>query len=100
MKLTKKDYITILQFYKKDIPRSTKLLKKHAEKIMSQKLCKCIKSIGVSDEPRAIGICTRTIFNNKGYSRGEFTCKKKQTVKFIKKENIKKQNNKTRRNSK
>jgi hypothetical protein len=95
MKLTKKDYITILQFYKIDIPKSTKLLKKYAEKIMAKKLCKCIKSVESVDESRAIGICTRTIFNNKGYTRGEFTCKKNQTVKLIKK-----QNKKTRRNSK
>ena len=40
---------------------------------------------------KSIGICTKTIFNNKGYSRGQFQCKKKQSVKIIK---IKKNNTK------
>ena len=41
--LTNKDYIDILTFYKINIPKSKRLIKKHAENIMSDKLCKCIK---------------------------------------------------------
>ncbi len=75
--LTKKDYISILKFYKQPIPKSLRLLQKQAEQIMAQKLCKCIKKIDPITESKSIGICTKTIFNNKGYSRGQFQCKKK-----------------------
>lgn len=91
--LTNKDYITILKFYKLNIPKSKRLLKINAEKIMSQKLCKCIKKIDLVNEDKSIGICTKTIFNSKGYTRGQFQCKKKQSVKFRKT-----QKNKTKRN--
>lgn len=83
-KLTKKDYIEILKFYKIDIPRSLRLLQKKAEDIMAEKLCKCIKSVDVSNEPKSIGICTRTIFNSKGYTRGKFKCRDKRKVSFRK----------------
>ena len=36
------------------------------------------------NEPRAIGICTKTIFNNKGLTRGKFRCKNKRYVNFNK----------------
>ena len=82
--LTKKDYISILKFYKQPIPKSLRLLQKQAEQIMAQKLCKCIKKIDPENEAKSIGICTKTIFNSKGYTRGKFQCKKKQSVKFRK----------------
>ena len=82
--LTNKDYISILKYYKLNIPKSKRLLKKQAEKIMAEKLCKCIKKIDPENEAKSIGICTKTIFNRKGYSRGQFQCKKKLSVKFRK----------------
>ena len=91
IQLTNNDYINILKFYNIEIPKSKRLLKKHAENIMAQKLCKCIKKVDINNEPKSIGICTKTIFNNKGYTRGKFTCKKnkKQLFKFTKtKKNI------------
>jgi hypothetical protein len=78
------DYKNILEFYKKPLPKSKRLLKIQAEKILSNKLCKCIKKVDKGNEARAIGICTKTIINNKGYSRGKFTCKKKSTIKLSK----------------
>jgi len=80
--LTKKDYVSILKFYNMQIPKSNRLIKKNAEKILADKLCKCIKSVDpkIKNEPRAIGICTKTIFNNKGYTRGKFKCKDKKYV--------------------
>lgn len=92
--LTNKDYISILKYYKLNIPKSKRLLKKQAEKIMAEKLCKCIKKIDPENEAKSIGICTKTIFNRKGYSRGQFQCKKKLTVKFRKTNKYK---NKTQR---
>jgi len=83
--VTNKDYISILNYYKLNIPKSKILIKKQAEKIMAEKLCKCIKKIDKQNEAKSIGICTKTIFNRKGYTRGQFQCKKKQTVKFRKK---------------
>ena len=82
--LTNNDYKHILEYYKKSIPKSKRLLKNAAEKIMSEKLCRCIKKVDKENEARAIGICTKTIFNRKGYTRGNFKCKGKSTVKFNK----------------
>ena len=93
--LTNKDYVSILKYYNLTVPRSKRLLKKQAEKIMAEKLCKCIKKIDPINEAKSIGICTKTIFNRKGYTRGKFECKKKQTVNFRK---TNKSKNKTRKN--
>ncbi len=91
--LTKKDYVSILKYYKLSIPKSKRLLQKQAETIMAEKLCKCIKKVDPKNEAKSIGICTKTIFNSKGYTRGKFQCKKKQSVKFRKTNK-----NKTKRN--
>jgi hypothetical protein len=99
--LTSRDYIDILTFYKLTIPKSKRLLRTKAEGIISEKLCKCIKTVqkktgtqnkninknnnktNVSgSEARAIGICTKTIFNTRGFTRGKFKCKQNRTVKF------------------
>ena len=95
VELTNKDYVSILKYYNLNIPRSKRLLKKQAEKIMAEKLCKCIKKLDPENEAKSIGICTKTIFNRKGYTRGQFQCKKKQSVKFRK---TNKSKNKTRKN--
>ena len=83
-KLNNKDYVNILNYYKMTIPKSKKLIKQRAENIMAQKLCKCIKKIDAKLESKAIGICTKTIFNSKGFKRGSFQCKNNRTVKFRK----------------
>jgi hypothetical protein len=92
--LTNKDYISILKFYKLNIPKSKRLLKKQAEKIMAEKLCKCIKKVDPKEEAKSIGICTQTIFNKKGYTRGSFQCNKTQSVKLRKMSKNKTQRNK------
>ena len=88
-RLTNKDYISILKYYNKKIPKSKIVIKMQAEKIMAQKLCKCIKKVDPIYETKSIGICTKTIFNRKGLTRGQFQCKKKQSVKFRKTNNNK-----------
>jgi len=88
--LTKNDYKQILTYYNKPIPKTKELIQKHAEEILSTKLCKCIKKVDNKNEGRSIGICTKTIFNSKGYTRGKFNCRGKSTVKF-------KKNNKTKK---
>jgi hypothetical protein len=82
-KITNNEYIKILEFYKIPIPGTKKLIQKEAENILSQKLCRCIKQID-SAEPRSIGICTKSIFNKKGFTRGKFRCKNKRFVTFRK----------------
>ena len=83
--LTINDYKQILEFYNKPIPKSKRLLRVEAEKIMATKLCRCIKKLDTGFEQKAIGICTKTIFNNKGYTRGKIKCKGKKYVTFKKK---------------
>lgn len=90
--LTNNDYKRILEFYNKTIPKSKRLLRIQAKKILSTKLCRCIKKIDKENETRAIGICTKTIINNKGLTRGKFTCKKKETISLKKKKNTTRKN--------
>lgn len=82
-KITNNEYIKILEYYKIPIPGTKKLIQKEAENILSEKLCKCIKNIDIA-EPRSIGICTKSIFNKKGLTRGKFRCKNKRFVTFRK----------------
>ena len=82
--LSNDDYKKILEYYKKPIPTSKKLLKIEAEQILATKLCRCIKKVGIENESKAIGICTKTILNRKGLTRGKFKCKGKQTISFSK----------------
>lgn len=98
-KLTKADYIKILKYYNLEIPTNIKDIKLDAEHILAKKLCSCIKKVSPDNEPKAIGVCTRTIFNRKKLTRGKFNCIGTRKVEFIK--NIKKINigrKKTRKN--
>ena len=81
--LTNKDYISVLKFYKLPIPKSKQLIKKKAESIMGEKLCRCIKKNDPIYEAKSIAICSKSVFNNKGFSRGKFTCSKKRTAKIV-----------------
>jgi len=78
--LNNKDYINILQYYKKHIPKSKRLLKIEAEKMLASKLCKCIKKVDPINEAKSIGICTKSVINRKGYTRGKFTCRTKPSI--------------------
>jgi hypothetical protein len=78
--LTQSDYKQILEYYKMSIPSNKKQMKHDAEKIISEKLCKCIKKLDPDNESRSIGICTKTVINRKGFVRGKFQCKKKKYV--------------------
>jgi len=74
------DYKQILEYYKKDIPKSSRLIKNVAEKILSEKLCRCIKKLDTGNEGRAIGICTKAVINRKGLTRGKFNCRGKRNI--------------------
>jgi len=80
-KLLIKDYKNILDFYNVPIPTSSKQIQEKAEAIMADKLCKCIKKVKKGNnrlEKKGIAICTKSIFNNRGYTRGKFHCSAKQ----------------------
>ena len=82
IKLNKSDYTKILNYYNMTIPKNNTTLKHKAEQILSDKLCRCIKKVGksVKSEPRAIGICTKSIFKQKGLKRGKFTCRRRRSI--------------------
>ncbi len=83
-RLTNNDYVRILNYYNKPIPKTRQRIKQESEKILAEKLCKCIKKLDPEHEAKSIGICTKTIFNKRGLTRGKFKCKKNRTVKFRK----------------
>jgi hypothetical protein len=74
-KLTSNDYKRILELYNLHVPPKLAQRRLDAKEILSAKLCRCIKKVDPNNEGRAIGICTNTIFNKKGLTRGNFTCK-------------------------
>lgn len=86
MKLTKEDYIKILNFYNINYRKNNfNHIKRKAENILADKLCRCIKRVkntSDKDENRAIGICKNSVLNKKDISAGKFSCKKR--AKFIK----------------
>jgi hypothetical protein len=92
--LTKEDYIKILTFYKKEIPSSFSEIKRESEQILANKLCKCIKKLDPINEARSIGICSKSIFNRKGLSRGTFKCRGKRFVEITKNKTKKRKNKK------
>ena len=94
MKLTKKDYTSILKYYKINYENLTSLqIKKNAESILATKLCKCIKKVTPlitntntntdtvknqsTNESNAIAICTNSVLQKKYLKAFRFTCKKK-----------------------
>ena len=92
----------ILHFYKIPIPTNIEEIREKVESVMGKKMCKCIKKVGgpnyTQGEARAIGICTRSIFKNKGLHRGKITCKNKPRVEMKKKK--KKTKRKTKKKTK
>lgn len=81
--LTIDDYKKILEFYKIKVPKSKRLLKVGAEKILADKLCACIKKVSpLGTESRAIRICTKSVINRKNITRGSFTCKGNRKIKI------------------
>lgn len=93
MNLSKKDYQAILEKYGEKViyskhPKTKrkvfdkKKTKALTRRILSEKLCKCIKKVQKNpkfklQEPAAIAICNKSIFSNRGIKLYRFTCKKK-----------------------
>jgi len=82
--LTKSDYMKILAYYDIKAPKNMDKIKEDAENILAKKLCSCIKKVSPINEPKSIGVCTRSIFNRKQLKRGTFRCKRRRKVSFRK----------------
>lgn len=84
MKLKREEYIEILKFYNINYndKMSIKMLRKMTEKIIAEKLCRCIKKVDKkgNDESRAIGICINSVVSRKKLKVKKFTCKKKPKI--------------------
>ena len=88
MKLITKDYIEILKYYNHPIPKITKKnrkkIKKQAENILAEKLCRCIKSVEKqykgNNEKRTIGLCVKSVLHKKNLKPHKFTCKNKKKL--------------------
>jgi len=79
--LNDKDYKTILEFYNNKIPTSSKDRREEAEKIISLKLCRCIKKVKKSQhkkEGESIGICKKSVLHKKNIDIYGFKRKKKR----------------------
>ena len=85
-KLTLNDYKLILQYYNIKENNKNKIINK-AEDILATKLCRCIKKVTkkTKKENIAIGICRKSIFQNRGFDINSFNCKKKYTIRSKKK---------------
>jgi hypothetical protein len=98
MKLLKKDYITILNFYNIDhSSMNAKQIQNKAESILATKLCKCIKKVDptLKDEGRAIAVCTDAILSNRNLKISGFECKKR--AKLVSRKNVLPKLSKTKR---
>jgi len=81
-------HVSILKFYKMNIPKSKRMAKKNAENILAKKLCGCINGITKTRRIRgdgkritykrkeAVAICRNKVLESKGVINYGFTCKK------------------------
>jgi hypothetical protein len=80
MKLTQKDYLTILEHYDVAPPKNTKgsidknKVKDEAERILATKLCRCIKKVDPMNETKGISVCTDSIFKRRNIKYNAFKC--------------------------
>lgn len=85
MLLSIKDYTDILDYYYIDygVNYTKNSLKKMTEKIIAEKLCRCIKGVPNKEktETRPISICLWSVIQKKNLGIHKFTCKKKKELK-------------------
>lgn len=88
LRLTKKDYEIVLNYYKLPYKKNDKAknIKEKAEKVLSDKLCKCIKKVSgkrrTKNENAAIPICKNAVLITKGLTDRGFKCKKTRSIKL------------------
>jgi hypothetical protein len=87
-KLKYDDYLYILHYYKKPIPKNKNLSirRKHTKdkalQILREKLCSCENKLK-SSQPNHIPICIKSVLHRKGFRPTSFSCKNK-TIKIKK----------------
>ena len=82
MYLSHDDYIKILKYYKiKNIEKLSRTqVRKYAENLLAEKLCRCIKKITKTtnlSEQEVIPICKNSVIKQKKLKINRFSCKKK-----------------------
>lgn len=91
MKLFKKDYENILNYYNDTFDKNNNIkeLKRKVENIIANKLCRCIKKVNnrIKDDNYSIAICKNSVLTKKNLKIKGFNCKKKITLKYDKKQN-------------
>ena len=102
--LTKKDYETILEYYKLngDKKMSKEEIKKKGEDILAGKLCRCIKKVSKQspelEEQNSLAICRDRLFNRRNMDFYNFKCKEKYKLLPKKKSKNRKKLYKTKKN--
>ena len=86
-RLNRRDFETILKYYDVDYSKkdSVKVLRTSAEKILSEKLCRCIGKISgeepkTEEKQKAIALCKSSILAKKGLTDKGFSCKKRRSI--------------------
>ena len=115
LQLTHDDYKKVLKYYNYSLPKHYNKTKKIAEKLLNNKLCKCIqkvkrslrtrnKSIKNSESLRnSVGICKKSVLHKKNIDLYHFKCDKTQKLGNYPNKKFalsKYKNNKTRKNKK
>lgn len=115
LQLTHDDYKKVLKYYNYSLPKNYNKTKKIAEKLLNNKLCKCIqkvkrslrtrnKSIKNSESLRnSVGICKKSVLHKKNIDLYHFKCDKTQKLGNYPNKKFalsKYKNNKTRKNNK
>ena len=94
MRLSLNEYKSILKYYNIDITgMKNNIIKKTAEDILAEKLCRCIKAVNMTKsksttksksmtkskrlETKAIAVCKNSVFTKKNLKISKFTCKNK-----------------------
>lgn len=75
--LRKKDYLEILRFYNiNSFGLKLGELRDISNKILANKLCRCIKKVNSANETKSISICKNSILTKKNLKVGHFKCNK------------------------
>jgi hypothetical protein len=92
LQLTPLDYKKVLIYYNQSVPKSNRQTKKKAEKLLANKLCKCIQKVKKSFRARnktmknkellssSVGVCRDSVLHRKNIDVHQFKCDKTQKL--------------------
>lgn len=77
MALSQNDYKKILKYYDMAIPSKSTSIKTDAEKVILDKLCRCIKKVSKTPAKNSIsiGVCKSSVLTSKRLKINRFRCK-------------------------